>query len=58
MGTYNTSYILLVVAETTVTNETAFHENWLITRIAFSFCQIDGLIFELWDVCGRGSDNL
>ena len=31
-GVYNPSYILRVIVETTVSDETAFHANWLVAK--------------------------
>ena len=44
--TYYSPYILWVTVETTVSDETAFHANWLVTKVPFHIFWGCGIIFS------------
>ena len=55
------SYIPLVVFKTTLSDEIAFHANWLVTKVPWFLCFIrlwGYLAFQTWYVCRRGGANM
>ena len=55
------SYIPLVIFKTTLSDEIAFHANWLVTKVPWFLCFIrlwGYLVFQTWYVCRRGGANM